>query len=190
MNPADRDKKISGVHKWEQAFRVYAAIYSQANPLRSAEIWQYVYIINKAASVFSWHNVSEYDFVFRQMMGTNPECSWAKTYSQMWNICMLDSQRGNLNSHGYNVVNQNSNASLQKKKSGGNGGMLKIKPDYCWKFNKNGECKWSTNCKFINWCSYCDEVSHGLYQCPKRNTSVASGGSTVVNSVQSSSAAN
>ena len=28
----DKSRLITGVRKWEQAFRVYAAIYSQANP--------------------------------------------------------------------------------------------------------------------------------------------------------------
>ena len=50
--PSAPDNKVNGIKKWEQAFRIYAAIYSQANPLRAAEIWQYVYIINTAASVY------------------------------------------------------------------------------------------------------------------------------------------
>ena len=41
---SDREiSRISGIRKWEQAFRVYAAIYSKTNPLRAAEIWQYIY---------------------------------------------------------------------------------------------------------------------------------------------------
>ena len=43
---------------------------------RSAEIWQYVFTINHAASTYSWANVAEYDFAFRQMMGKNPLRSW------------------------------------------------------------------------------------------------------------------
>ena len=38
----DREGRISGVCKWEQAFRVYAATFSKANPSRASEIWQYV----------------------------------------------------------------------------------------------------------------------------------------------------
>ena len=53
LNSAERERKISNVCKWEQAFCVYAAIYSDANPSHSSEIWQYVYIINKAAMSFS-----------------------------------------------------------------------------------------------------------------------------------------
>ena len=34
--PYQCDAKISNVRKWEQAFRIYAAIYSNANPSRSA----------------------------------------------------------------------------------------------------------------------------------------------------------
>ena len=61
----DKDRKISNVHRWEQAFWVYATIYTKANPHRAAEIWQYVYVINLAASSFSWENVANYDYTFR-----------------------------------------------------------------------------------------------------------------------------
>ena len=36
--PAPSDNRINSVRRWEQAFRVYAAIYSEANPSRAAEI--------------------------------------------------------------------------------------------------------------------------------------------------------
>ena len=48
----DKDNKITNVRQWEQCFRVYAAIYSKANPTRVAEIWQYLEIINQAAATF------------------------------------------------------------------------------------------------------------------------------------------
>ena len=86
----DRNNRITGVCKWEQAFRVYAAIYSQAQPLRATEIWQYVYTINLAASSFHWDNVAYYDYTFRQMMSQKPNRSWAKTYTQGWNLAMTD----------------------------------------------------------------------------------------------------
>ena len=167
MNPADRDRKITGVRRWEQAFRVYAAIYSNANPLRSAEIWQYVYIINKAASSFIWSNVSEYDYIFHQMMETNPKRNWGKTYSQIWNLCMTDPiQRQSMNHnnqqhHGNFSGRTNMNTSVTNKKQ--------HKSDYCWKFNK-GKCKFVADCQFVNKCSYCDSTAHGLVNCPKKNS--------------------
>ena len=36
----DRNSKITGIRKWVQDFRVYAAIYSQANQSHASEIWQ------------------------------------------------------------------------------------------------------------------------------------------------------
>ena len=84
----DKSRSITGVRKWEQAFRVYAVIYSQANPGRAAEIWQYVFTINSVASTYTWENVAEYDYSFRQMMSKNPRRSWSKIYTQMWNLCL------------------------------------------------------------------------------------------------------
>ena len=65
---SSKDMKITNVRKWEQAFRVYSAIYSEANPDRAAEIWQYVHVINTAAMSYAWENVAFYDVTFRQLM--------------------------------------------------------------------------------------------------------------------------
>ena len=86
--PYERETKVDGIRKWEQAFRVYTTIYCQANPTRSGEILQYVDVIHRAASIFSWDNVAKYDYVFRQLMAEKPHRSWAKTYTQMWNITL------------------------------------------------------------------------------------------------------
>ena len=86
----DRDTKINGIRKWDQAFRVYAAIYCNANPSRSGEIWQYIYTINSAASSFQWDNVAYYDTTFRQMMAKNPQRKWSKTYMQLWQLALCE----------------------------------------------------------------------------------------------------
>ena len=63
-----KENQITGLRKWEQAFRVYAAVYTDANPERSGEIWQYMHTINVAASSFHWDNVANYDVTFRQLI--------------------------------------------------------------------------------------------------------------------------
>ena len=69
--------KITSVRQWEQCFRVYASLYSEANPTRASEIWQYVEIINQAAATFVWENVALYDFHFRKHMAKYPARSFA-----------------------------------------------------------------------------------------------------------------
>ena len=56
-----KESSINGLRQWEQAFRIYAAIYTNANPERSGEIWQYIHTINVAASLYQWDNVATYD---------------------------------------------------------------------------------------------------------------------------------
>ena len=50
--PARKEMKINGFRRWEQAFRAYATIYCRENPQRSREIWQYITVINTAASSY------------------------------------------------------------------------------------------------------------------------------------------
>ena len=88
LMPAKKQNKISNFRKWEQAFRIYATIYCGKNPHRSQEIWQYISVINTAASSYIWENVYHYDIMFRQLMEFNKNRSWAITYTHMWNLSM------------------------------------------------------------------------------------------------------
>ena len=90
FTPANDKAKITGIRTWEQAFRVYVAIYSKAQPSRASEIWQYIYVINLVASSYAWENVAFYDFTFRQLMSERPDKRWSKTYMQGWNLAMTD----------------------------------------------------------------------------------------------------
>ena len=146
----DKEARITGIRKWEQAFRIYAAIYSKANSARAAEIWQYVYVINTAALSYQWDNVSFYDTTFRQLMVCKPWRSWAKTYVQGWNLAMRDP-----------IGKSNQNQST----SGTNRGR-DWHDDCCWRFNRN-HCR-DVNCRFNHRCTYCGSWGHGYYNCRKR----------------------
>ena len=165
---SDGEAKITGIRKWEHAFRIYAAIFSKANPHRAAEIWQYVHIINTAASCYIWENVSYYDFTFRQMMSLNPNRSWSKIYNQLWNLSMTtpiqrNNSFGNFNPSG-GGGNQNSGARKQGQGKSGFGVPKKHKT--CWKFNKNQPCN-PSSCDFAHKCSYCGTHGHSMLDCTK-----------------------
>ena len=167
---SERMNKITGVRCWEQAFRVYATIYCSVHPGRAKEIWQYIAVINMAASSFIWENVYEYDITFRHLMAFNPNQSWAITYNQMWNICMRDPiPKNNFN----NGSSRGGVSTWQSRGTGHNGGGASVpgqkrkKSDYCWNFNKGITCKYGKKCRFVERCSYCDSDSHGLNKCTK-----------------------
>ena len=170
LAPANnRDNKINGIRKWDQAFRVYAIIYCGAHPERAKEIWQYVEIIHTAANSFLWENVASYDYTFRQLMAFNPARSWATTYNQMWNICMKDPLNGNNKNRGYGNFGQSQQNNKANSTSGSTNNYKghRRKSDYCWNFNKGIPCKFGSKCRFIERCSYCDAPGHGVIACPK-----------------------
>ena len=165
----DRMNRINGFQKWEQAFRVYATIYCSANPDRSREIWQYVSVINTAASSFIWENVYEYDITFRHFMAFNPSHSWAVTYNQMWNICMRDPLPAKFNNQGqrFGGGGRSSSGFSNNKQWSKQQPQKRKKPDYCWNFNKGLVCKYGKKCRFVERCSYCDSPTHGVNACTK-----------------------
>ena len=69
--PMPKTGKINSIRKWDQAFRVFAAIYTHANPERASKIWQCVYVIHTAATSNPWENVYFYDVNFRQLMAVS-----------------------------------------------------------------------------------------------------------------------
>ena len=170
--PAQRDGKIGGFRRWEQAFRAYATIYCGANPHQAKEIWQYITVINTAASSYVWDNVYNYDITFRHLMAFNPNRSWVVTYNHMWNLSMRDplprnqnratGGYSNLSGSGYAVGrNNNGNTSHNPMQ------VRRNKSDYCWNFNKGVPCKFGAKCKFVERCKYCDSPSHGVHACHK-----------------------
>ena len=201
--PAQKDNKITGFRRWEQALRAYATIYCGANPHRSKEIWQYITVINTAALSYTWENVYNYDITFRHLMAFNPSRSWAVTYNQMWNLSMRDpipknfNRGGSLYQHssgtGYVAtgrvsVSQNGNSSNNPMQ------VRRNKSDYCWNFNKGVPCKFGNRCKFIERCKYCDSPSHGVNACQKLLKKENGGGKLTPNGAtgnpQSSSSSN
>ena len=161
--PPSKDSRITNVRRWEQAFRVYAAVFCNANPHRSAEIWQYVYVINTAASSYVWENVYYYDITFRQLMAKKPHRSWAKTYNQLWNLAMCEPLQ--------------KNAFGNRSGFGGSGGDKQgvhptgsdaWKHRCCWRYNKGNRCK-KWNCSFEHRCSFCGGYSHNYQNCNKRS---------------------
>ena len=160
--PVQDNAKISSIRKWEQAFRIYAAIYTRANPERALEIWQYVYCINTAAQSYHWDNVAFYDTTFRQLMAFKPWHSWAKTYMQGWNLAMRDPIAKSVS----NAYNLDLNTSGNKRRS------RDWRDDCCWRYNKN-RCR-DLGCKFDHRCTYCGGWGHGYFNCRKRLRKVSS----------------
>ena len=148
MSTEDKEVKINSIHKWEQAFRVYATIYTKENPERGSEIWQYIDTIHRAAKTFHWEAVAEYDYCFRQLMAEYPQRSWSQIYTQMWNLTLCEGG--------------------QKAQSATQGtSRRESKTIVCWRFNKN-KCSYGPRCKFDHKCSYCWSYNHPGTQCPRK----------------------
>ena len=64
---------INSFQKWQQAFRVYTSVFSEAHPEKIKELIQYKHIIHTASSTYTWDNVYAYDIDFRIHMSNHPQ---------------------------------------------------------------------------------------------------------------------
>ena len=166
----DKENRVNGIRKWDQAFRIYAAIYCAANPGHAGEVWQYIHVINSAAASYQWDNVAYYDYTFHQMMSERPNRSWSKTYTQLWQLAMRDpiQKQTSNQSHGSGYAHDTAGTSgygntNQKHKT--------WRDNCCWRFNHTGKCD-QPGCKFDNRCSYCGAWnSHRFNTCKKPEAS-------------------
>ena len=160
----NKSEKINSIRKWDQVFRVYAAIYTNANPNRSSEIWQYIYVIHTAAAGNHWDNVYYYDINFWELMASKPWRSWGKTYTQGWNMAFNNNTLSNNNSSSNGGTSNN--YSLGK-------GLVSYTRDWkdecCWRYNKNRCKRTAAECNFDHRCTFCAGWNHGFHNCRKRN---------------------
>ena len=69
------DKEVMSINsfkKWEQAFHVYAGIYSKQHPHRAWELIEYISSIETAPETFTWDNIYCYDQIFCDLMEEFP----------------------------------------------------------------------------------------------------------------------
>ena len=142
----DKESKITNFRKWDKAFRVYAMIYTEANPSRAAEVMQYIDIIANAATTFVWDNVAQYDYTFRKLMAKHPNRNWGRTCQQMWTIYMKE----------HNTKSQTQSS-----------GKKSLKEICCWKYNRR-RCDKGSACRYEHRCSFCGSYSHVYLECPRK----------------------
>ena len=106
----ERSNGISSFQCWEQAFRVYSDIYTQAHPTKAAELIQYNHIISTVATTYVWENVYTYNCHFRVHMSRNPNRSWAIILQQVWTMYLKDR-----NSKGESSIGEVVSVSSEKK---------------------------------------------------------------------------
>ena len=121
--PTSETIAISHFSKWEQAFRIYANVYTKRFPHRSSKLIQYNHIIHTIAGMYVWENVYSYDKEFRMHLSKHPNRSWSVILQQAWSMKLKDRllHRDFQYSGGHN---RNSNHSHQggDKRSGRNSG--------------------------------------------------------------------
>ena len=151
--PVKEGVTINSFNKWEQAFRVFANIYTQEYPHRSAQLIQYNHVIHDIAQTYLWSNVYAYDKDFRIHMAKNPRRSWGIILQQSWSMRLKERLTGDYHQRFGGVGNGSQDRYDQPRVN-----------EPCRRYNR-GKCTYGVNCKFEHRCSYCYKYGHGMHNC-------------------------
>ena len=155
--PVCKTTSISNFQRWEQAFRVFANIYTKTNvnANRSSELIEYNQIIHTASLNFVWKNVYMYDKDFRLHMAWNPQRNWGIILQQAWSLQLHD----RINSANFQQNYNSSNNQLPSEN------RERIN-EPCKHYNR-GRCSFGSSCKYDRRCSYCFKLGHSILTCRK-----------------------
>ena len=138
---------ISNFAKWEQAFRIFANVYTKRHPHKSSELLQYSHIIHTASQSYMWENVYAYDKDFRMHLSEFPQRMWGIILQQSWSLRLKDKIK-----HSQDSLWRPSNQSHEH--------------DYC-KCHNRGYCSYGLECRYKHRCLYCHKYGHGFANCRK-----------------------
>ena len=155
---------ISNFSKWEQAYRIFANIYTSEFPSKSSELIQYNHIIHTISLAYVWENVYSYDKEFRLHMSKHPGRSWSVILQQAWSMKLKDRL---YKSSEFNHASANNGSNYNSgNRSRNSTGSIK---EPCRHFNR-GKCKFGASCHFEHRCSYCNKFGHRFFNCRKAIT--------------------
>ena len=164
--PVTESVVINSFSKWEQAFRVFANIYTRKFPHKSSELIQYNHVIHSISSLYTWENVYGYDKEFRIHLSKHPDRSWSVILQQAWSMKLRDriSFGGRPDNHDQTTPTRGNVSNNNWKQNGGASGSK----EPCRHYNR-GKCNFGTSCKFDHRCAYepCGKFGHNILNCRK-----------------------
>ena len=143
---------ITSFGKWEQAFRVFSSIFTEAYPRKIKELLQYVHIIHTTSLSYVWDNVYAYDMDFRMHMSRHPQHNWGIILNLAWQTRLKEK------------LNNSSRNNYHNQREGNLSNPAKGNGKNYWKYNR-GKCTYGFNRKFDHKCGICGKMGHGAYNC-------------------------
>ena len=155
--PVSNSTEINNFGRWEQAFRVFANIYTKFHPHRSSELIEYNHIIHTVSLSYPWDSVYLYDKDFRIHISKHPERNWSIILQQAWSLRLRDKP--------HQLINNN-NSSFHSAGAGASSPSPGKIDEPCRRFNR-GRCHFGSGCRYDHRCSYCFKMGHPVIHCRK-----------------------
>ena len=151
LEPVSRPKKITSIEVWQQAFYIFAGVYTQKHPHEAPALMKYGQTIRDLAA--RGQNWRFYDENFRFLRGTQASLvPWGSIHGELWLRSQFPANKALPSSSQVNGI----------AKSG-------VPSGYCFKFHRGQFCS-AVNCVFNHTCFKCKKGTHSARKCNFRGS--------------------
>ena len=152
-----KKKSVEDVRTWTMCFTIYTAAVGMKHPDMMPEMLAYMLHILRSHREYEEPAWREYDVRFRQMAAVTGNKAWSQLDPQLFNQCFVGRanrvasppQQGDFGMRPVKVERES-----------------KMKPDICYRYNREGSCPYNLKCCFQHKCALCGG-RHPSAECKK-----------------------
>jgi len=152
-----KKKSVEDIRTWTMCFTIYTAAVGIKHPEMMPEMLAYMLHILRSHREYEEPAWREYDVRFRQMVAVTGNKAWSQLDPQLFNQCFVGRAR----------------RVASPPQQGDSGGKLakverenKMKPEICYRYNREGSCPYNLKCRFQHKCALCGG-RHSSADCKK-----------------------
>lgn len=91
QKPNSKEKKITNISEWTDAFLIFSAVYLKKFPEQTQAMLKFLSSIRLGASRIQHMGWKDYDIQFRLRRATNPLLGWSSIDAELWLVYMSSS---------------------------------------------------------------------------------------------------
>ena len=177
MGSKSKQRPVTNISEWLQAFAVYVSVISRKQPQRVPDLMGYQILMLEASNEYQGNCWLAYDRRFRQQASSQPNCKWSNIDSTIWNLAFTGQARANRCRHCFSLFHLSKDCDFTSSPTSSLPNLSHQMPHrrryICRHWNEqHGQGCSFLNCRYEHVCYHCvynpaaNDINHKAIFCP------------------------
>ena len=171
-----KQRPISNIAEWLQAFAIYVSIISRKQPQRVPDLMGYQILMLEASTEYEGNSWLAYDRRFRRQAASQPNCKWSSIDTTCWNLAFTNRAKASRCKYCFSLFHLSKDcefSSSQMSSLSESRHLPSHRRFICrnWNEQQGQGCSFR-NCRYEHVCYYCaynpavKDINHKAMFCP------------------------